>query len=206
MSQLESRRILLAVTGASGTVYAERLAEVLLPIVPRIYLLMSAAGEKVAYHELNKKASGFSLIRVLKGELTEQEKSVVRVLKNEDLFSPVASGSSVPTDMVIVPCSMGTLARISQGQSSCLIERAADVVLKQNKNLVVCPRETPLNLIHLRNMTSLVEAGARMVPPMPAFYQRPKTVDEMVDFVVGRIMEILNISHSLYPAWNSRMI
>ena len=108
--------------------------------------------------------------------------------------------------MIVMPCSMGSLARINQGISGNLLERSADVCLKQKRPLVICPRETPLSPIHLRNMLGLAEIGAHIVPAMPAFYQHPKGIADMVDFVVGRVLEVLNLPHDLYPAWNSRMV
>jgi len=200
------KRILIGITGASGSIYAERLIELLLPIVGRIYIIATEAGEQVVNHELRLKESGFCLRRVLSGELNKKEQSVIRVLDRNDFFSPVASGTSAPTSMVVLPCSMGSLARISHGLSSNLMDRAADVVMKQKKQLILVPREAPFSTIHLRNMLTLSELGVEIIPPMPAFYQNPKTVGDMVDFVVGRIMEALDIEHSLYKKWNSRMI
>ena len=199
------RRVFIGVTGASGTVYAERLIEELLPLVPRIYVVATESGRQVAAHELLSKEQGFSLLDLLEGRIQESHRDIIRVFKEDDLFAPIASGSSVPTNMVVVPCSMGTLARISQGHSSNLLERAADVVLKQKQQLIMCPRETPLNTIHLRNMLALSEMGVEMVPPVPAFYQKPQSIDDMVDFVVGRIMERLDVDHKLYRPWNARM-
>lgn len=118
-----------------------------------------------------------------------------------DLMSRVASGSSFPGPMVVVPCTMGTLAAIATGAGYNLIHRAADVALKEGIPLVLVPRETPLSLIHLRNLTAAAEAGARIVPAMPAFYGRPTSVSEMVDFVVGRILDAIGVEHRLYKAW-----
>lgn len=199
------QRILIGVTGASGAVYAERLVEVLRDKVERIYLVLTDAAQQVVRHELKAKSEGFSLARAALGELDEADRKIIRLVRNDDLFAPVASGSSAPTSMVVLPCSMGTLARIAQGISGNLLERSADVCLKQKRPLVICPRETPLNAIHLRNMLTLSEMGVHMVPAMPAFYQHPQTVGDMVDFVVGRVLEVLSLPHELYPAWNSRM-
>ena len=200
------QRILIAVTGASGSVYAERLVEVLLEQVGRIYLVMSSTAQKVMDHELSgTKEGGFSLREAAHGRVAEAHRSVLRVLNVDDLFAPVASGSSAPTAMVVLPCSMGSLARMAQGISGNLIERAADVCLKQRRPLLICPRETPLSLIHLRNMMALAEAGAQLVPTMPAFYQHPKTIEDLVDFQVGRVLELLGLGHELYPPWNRRM-
>ena len=198
-------RILVAVTGASGSVYAERLVTALLPCVPRVYLVLSETAAKVVRHELKAHDDGFSLVRAAGGEVAERERGALRLLRNDDLFAPVASGSSAPTAMVVLPCSMGTMARIAHGISSNLIERAADVCLKQKRPLLVCPRETPLSTIHLKNMLALAEAGAHIIPAMPAFYQHPKSIEDLVDFQVGRVLEGLGLPHDLYPAWNSRM-
>lgn len=198
-------RILVGVTGASGSIYAERLVEVLRDIVPRIYLVATDTGVQVVRHELKARHEGFSLVRALGGDLDEKDRGVIRICKNDDLFAPVASGSSAPTAMVVMPCSMGSMARINQGVSSNLLERAADVCLKQARKLVICPRETPLSVIHLRNMLSLAEMGVHVVPAMPAFYQGPQSIGDMVDFVVGRVLEVLGIEHELYPPWNARM-
>ena len=199
-------RIFVGVTGASGAIYAERLVQILLPQVERIYLVFTDTAKQVVKHELQRHDSAFSLVTAAEGNLTTaEERKVIRILKNDDLFAPVASGSSAPTKMVIVPCSMGTLARINHGISGNLLERAADVCLKQARSLVVVPRETPMSLVHLRNLVNLAELGARIVPAMPAFYQHPKSIEDLVDFVVGRALEMLDIPHKLYLPWNSRM-
>jgi len=198
-------RILLGITGASGTIYAERAVQCLLPKVDRLYILFTDAGREVARHELLPEHRDCLLLKFLEGEVPPEWRAKVRLLKNDDFFAPVASGSSVPSSMLILPCSMGTLARVAQGVSSNLMERAADVVLKERKRLVICPREMPLNAIHLRHMLSLTQMGAMIVPPSPAFYQKPKTMEDMIDFITGRILESLNIEHDLYARWNSRM-
>ena len=205
-NSLEERKILIAITGASGSIYAQRITEFLLTTdVGRIYLIASDAGKQVLDFELKKSNEPGSLKRIFSGELLDVEKQKIRIFKSDDLFAPVASGSSVPDTMVILPCSMGTLGRISAGMSSNLLERSADVILKQKKHLVVCPRETPFSQIHLKNMLTLSEMGVDVVPPMPAFYQKPKTIDDMVDFVVGRVCEMINLSHEFYEPWNKRM-
>jgi 4-hydroxy-3-polyprenylbenzoate decarboxylase len=200
------KRIAIGICGASGTVYAERLIEYLLPAVERIYLMITDSGEQVARHELTRDQERFSLLKFLNKEFPGGENKIVRMFSINDLFAPIASGTSAPTHMVVVPCSMGTLARISHGFSSNLLERSADVCLKQKKPLIICPRETPLNSIHLRNMLSLSEAGASILPTMPGFYHNPKNIDDLVDFVVGRIGDLLDLDLQLYQRWNQRMV
>ena len=202
------KRIFIAITGASGTIFAEQLISKLLFQVDRIYLSLSNAGRAVAHHELKKpnNDTAFSLLRLLQGEMTVHEKQIIRIFNQDDLFAPIASGSSVPTHMVVVPCSMGTLARIRSGLSSNLIERAADVVLKQKKELLICPRETPLNTIHLENMLALSRLGVRIIPITVAFYQHPKSMQELLDFMTGRILEMLGLEHQLYKQWNKRLV
>jgi len=199
------RKIMVGVTGASGAIYAERFIEQALKSVERVYLVATRAGTEVVNHELKPHVDQFSLKNALAGELSEAEKRLIRIYRIDDFFSPIASGSSVPTDMVILPCSMGTLARVATGMSTNLLDRAADVVLKEKKRLVICPRETPLNTIHLRNMLTLSEMGAYIVPPMPAFYNKPKDLDAMIDFIVGRVCDCLDLPHDLYSRWNTRM-
>ncbi|MEY4631645.1 MAG: hypothetical protein RIQ81_1765 [Pseudomonadota bacterium] len=208
-ASIPSRRLLIGITGASGSIYAERLIQQCIKTFPRIYIVATDAAVKVAEHELSRPSGdavdGFSLRQAFAGDVKPEYRDIIRLLKNDDLFAPVASGSSAPTDMVVVPCSMGSLARIAQGQSTNLLERAADVVLKQRRRLVMVPRETPLNSIHLRNMLTLSDMGVAMVPAMPAFYQYPKSVDDMIDFVVGRILELIDVDHELYRPWNARL-
>jgi 4-hydroxy-3-polyprenylbenzoate decarboxylase len=196
-------RVMIGVTGASGSIYASRVLELLSERIERVYLVVTESGEKVARHELT---SDEMLRRILEKKMTSREKLVIRYFACDDLFAPCASGTAVPDAVVILPCSMGTLSRITVGNSGNLLERAADVALKQKRKLIICPRETPLNLIHLRNMVSLVEAGADMVPLMPGFYQKPQSVDDIVNFCTGKILEQLSLTHDLYRPWNSRMM
>lgn len=202
-----TRRIAIAVTGASGSIYAERLIKSLQDKVERLYLMATDAGRSVAQHELTRRSDdNCNLLSLLDGALNENQKKVIRIFKNDDLFAPIASGSSSPTDMVIIPASMGTLARIAYGLSSNLIERTADVVLKEKKKLIIVPRETPFNTIHLENMLRLSQMGVHVVPAMPAFYNKPQSLDDAVDFVVGRVLDALTIDHDMYRRWNPRMV
>lgn len=206
IQSVKDRRIHLAVTGASGSILAERFLQFLLACgVGRIYLTISEPGQQVVDFELKSSDAVGSLKRIASKNLLDEEKEKIRFFSPSDLFAPVASGSSVPDTMVILPCSMGTLSRVAAGMSSGLIERAADVVLKQKKNLVIVPRETPLSAIHLENMLTLSKLGTHIVPPMPAFYQKPRSLDDMIDFCVGRVAEVMGLSHEFYEPWNKRM-
>ncbi|MFK7825707.1 MAG: UbiX family flavin prenyltransferase [Oligoflexales bacterium] len=201
----EEKRIVVGITGASGAIYANRLIEELLARVTRVYCIATDAGRQVSDFELNDSECSFNLKKAIAGEVEAEHRQTLRIFNNDDLFSPIASGSSAPSHMVILPCSMGSLARISNGMSSNLLERAADVALKQKIPLIICPRETPLNTIHLQNMLSLSQMGVQIVPMMPAFYQKPKTIRDLIDFMVGRILELLGLEHKLYVPWNLRM-
>lgn len=199
-------RILIAVTGASGSIYAKKLTDVLLSKVARIYLIASKTALAVCqFEEKNFPESSYSFAKLLSGNIPKEYKENLKVFSSENLFAPLASGSSAASHMIVVPCSMGTLARIRYGISANLLERAADVMLKQKKPLIICPRETPLSTIHLENMLELSRMGAHIVPTMPAFYQQPNTIEDLVDFMVGRILEVLGIDHELYQAWNKNM-
>ena len=200
------KRILLAITGASGSIYAERLLEILLTKHPeiRVYLVCTDTAVKVIHYELKDSLGDFSLRQILaaKGKGYEQ----LTLFRNDDFFTPLASGSSAPTDMVVLPCSMGTLARIRGGLSSNLLERCADVMLKQKGRLVICPRESPFNQIHLENMLDLCKMGVQLVPLMPGFYFRPTCLSDIVDFQVGKILETLEMTHDLYKPWAHRLM
>lgn len=197
-------RITVGISGASGAIYAEKLISHISESMERTYIIMTSTAEKVIQHELAGQTS--LLLRCISGDLTPTEREKIRVFKNNDLFAPIASGTSVPDAMVIVPCSMGTLGRISGGLSSNLLERAADVILKERKKLVLAVRESPLHTIHLQNMTKLSELGAIITPLMPGFYNHPSTVDDIVEFMVGKIMDQVGLSHDFYKKWNSRML
>lgn len=199
-------RIMVGVTGASGAVWAEILIRELLKSVERVYLVATDTAKKVIHHELSYQTSVFSLRSAIDGEINSEFREKIRVFSNDDFFAPIASGSASATGMVIVPCSMGTLGRIAHGVSTTLIERAADVVLKQRGDLILCPRETPLNRLHLQNMLSLHDAGAIVLPPVPAFYTLPQHIDDINHFIVGKILESLKIQHTLYRPWNARMV
>jgi len=199
-------RITVGITGASGSCYAERFIELAMAKVARIYVVMTKTSEQVIRHELSATSDKFSLIKLLEGDLAPEFREKIRFFGIDDLFAPIASGSSVADATIVVPCSMGTLARLATGMSTNLLERSADVALKQKRRLVVCPREAPYNTIHLKNMLALSQAGAQLLPLSPAFYQKPKSIADLVDFMVGRMFECIDLEHELYNRWNPRLL
>lgn len=199
---MPEQRILIGITGASGSIYAERLLQILTAKLQRVYLIVTDSGKQVVDHELRKSETEFSLRKIL----LDKKHPRVRIFANDDFFAPVASGSNAPDVAIVIPCSMGTLSRVSHGFSSTLLERVCDVVLKQKKQLILVPRETPLNTIHLNNMVRLAEAGAWLVPASPAFYHKPRVMADLIDFVVSRVLDCLDFPHDISKRWNSRML
>lgn len=195
------KQIVVAITGASGSIYGLRLVEELLRGGSRVTLLLSKSGLEVLRYETGLEWQGTA--EQLQQQMREHfgVAEALRHFAADDLFAPVASGSSAPDAVVIAPCSMGTLGRIAAGISDNLIERVADVALKERRELLLLPRETPLNQIHLQNLLRLSQAGAQIVPAMPAFYHRPTQLCELVDFMVGKLLDCLGIEHQLFPRW-----
>ncbi|MBA0921874.1 MAG: UbiX family flavin prenyltransferase [Nitrosospira sp.] len=201
----KTRVITLALTGASGMPYGIRLLEMLLTTGNQVYLLYSQAAQIVAQQEMEL---------TLSSRTKETEEFFSRrfnaatgqlhVFGREEWFAPVASGSNPTNSMVVCPCTMGTLAAISMGLDQKLIERAAGVMLKENRQLILVPREMPLSTIHLENMLKLARSGAVILPANPGFYHHPKNVQDMVDFVVARILDHLGIEHSLMQRWGEK--
>lgn len=198
---MENRHIALAMTGASGAIYGLRLCHMLLNAGHRLTMMISRTGFEVLRHEtgLDWRGNEAEVAGFLKEHF--QNGKQLGYHAEDNFFAPIASGSSAPDAMVLCPCTMGTLSRIACGNSGNLLERCADVVLKERRTLVVVPRETPLSEIHLENMLKLARMGARIVPAMPAFYQKPESVDDMVDFVVGKVLDALGMEHSLFRRW-----
>jgi 4-hydroxy-3-polyprenylbenzoate decarboxylase len=194
------KKIVVAICGASGSIYGLRLVEELLKADCRVTLLITDAGRQVLHYETGLDwPTDVEVSRELMCEHFASDQ--LRHYANNDLFAPVASGTSAPDALVIVPCSMGTLGRIAGGAGSNLIERVADVVLKEKRELLIVPRETPLSSIHLRNLLTLSECGARIIPAMPAFYRQPQTIDDLINFIVGKILDSLRINHTLFVPW-----
>jgi 4-hydroxy-3-polyprenylbenzoate decarboxylase len=196
--------ITLAWTGASGMPYGLRLLQCLLSAKVRVYLLYSSAAQIVAKQELELALPAQpAAAALLLAERFGSRPGQLTVFGREDWMSPVASGSNPADAMTICPCSLGTLGAVAAGLADNLIERAADVMLKERRPLVLVPRETPLSAIHLENMLKLARAGAVILPPCPGFYGHPQTIDELVDFVVARILDQLGVNHSLGPRWGA---
>lgn len=197
------RHLLLTITGASGSVYGLHLCRELLGQGIRVTLTVTAAGLGVLRHEtgLDWRGTEEEIRRSAREYFGGSDQ--LDCFDEGNLFAPPASGSSAPDAMVISPCSMGTLARVACGISTNLPERCADVMLKERRPLLLVPRETPLNDIHLENMLRLSRMGAVVVPAMPGFYHRPQKVEELVAFMTGKVLDLLGLEHSLYTPWGA---
>jgi len=202
MSAESGRSVAVAITGASGALYATRTLAALLERRCRIELIVTEYGRRLLRDELGEEAAVERLADYLAGKYGEGTRNGSYTLySNRDLGAKIASGSQDCEAMVVVPCSMKTLAGIAHGLSRTLVERAADVMLKERRTLIIVPRETPMSLPQLRNMTLCAEAGAVLLPAMPAFYQMPKSLDDLADFIAGKILGALGFTHDLYPKW-----
>ena len=198
----DRRRIALAITGASGAIYAVRTLAALLGRGCQVDVIVSDYGRRLLMEEVDPAIRPENLQDYLERHHGSSVRAGnMRVHANRDLGSALASGTSPIDAMVIVPCSMKTLAGVAHGLSQNLIERAADVMLKEHRRLVVVPRETPMSLPDLRNMVACAEAGAMVLPAMPAFYQKPQTLDDLAAFIAGKILNALGFEQDLFPAW-----
>ena len=196
----------VAITGASGAVYAVRLLAELLTRGGHVEVIVSDFGRRLLHDELGDAASLDRLPAYLAARYgAGVNAGTMTIHSNRDLGATLASGSHECAGMAIVPCSMKTLAGVAHGLSRSLIERAADVMLKERRPLVIVPRETPMSLPQLRNMVLCAEAGATVLPAMPAFYQLPKSIDDLADFMAGKILGALGLPHALYPPWTGRV-
>ena len=202
----DSRRdsIAVAITGASGALYATRTLAALLERRCHIELIVTEYGRRLLRDELGETAAVERLGDYLAARYGDGvHRGTFTLYSNRDLGAKIASGSQECRAMVIIPCSMKTLAGIAHGLSRTLTERAADVMLKERRTLVIVPRETPMSLPQLRNMVLCAEAGAHVMPAMPAFYQMPKTLDDLADFMAGKVLSAIGFSHDLSPRWGS---
>ena len=198
-------RVAVGVTGASGAIYAVRTIAALLELGCELEIVFSDYGRRLLMDELGPEARVDRLQQLLAeryGDGVSRGSFVIH--SNRDLGATLASGSHRCDGMVIVPCSMKTLAAVAHGLSRSLIERAADVMLKEKRRLVIVPRETPMSLPELRNLVLCAEAGAMILPAMPAFYQKPQTIDDLADFVAGKILNALGFEQQLFAAWDPR--
>ena len=185
--------LLIAITGASGVIYGKRLLEELRIKKIETHLVISEAAKKIINYELGTSVKNL-------------EKLASKVHEIDDWSSPIVSGSFTTDGMVIIPCSMKTLAGIANGFAENVILRAADVTLKEKRKLILVPRETPLNVIHLKNMLDLAKQGVLIVPAMPAYYHKPKNIEDMVNYIVGRVLDLIEIEHTLYKGWREIQI
>ena len=201
-----SGRVAVAITGASGALYAVRTLAELLARGIHVELVVSDYGRRLLRDELGDEAAIEKLAPYLESKYGDKVNAgVLTMHSNRDMGATIASGSHHCSAMVVVPCSMKTLAGIAHGLSRNLVERAADVMLKERRRLVIVPRETPMSLPALRNMVLCAEAGAMIVPAMPAFYQQPKSLDDLADFMAGKVLSALGFEHDLYPAWTGQV-
>jgi 4-hydroxy-3-polyprenylbenzoate decarboxylase len=198
----DAKQIALAITGASGAPYAKRLLEVLLAQGVSVHLMISAAGRIVLADELDwKLPARAGDVQSLLTEQFDCSSDQLKVYGEQQWSSPLASGSHRVPTMIVCPCTMGTLSAIACGQSDNLINRAADVMLKENRRLILVPREAPFSAIHLENMLKLARLGVCILPPSPGFYFNPTELSQVVDFVVARILDQSGIDHQLMPRW-----
>lgn len=192
----------VAISGASGSPYALRLLQVLLQQGHNVYLCISGDGLKIMNDESGILLKGSENdIQLAFERQFDARDGQLRYFDEDNMYTPIASGSTAVDAMVVIPCSMKALASIANGFASNLIERAADVTLKERRKLVLVPREMPLSAIHLRNMLSLAEMGAHIVPAMPGFYHHPKHLQDIVDFVVGRVLDAMGVENTIAPRW-----
>ncbi|MFN8769673.1 MAG: UbiX family flavin prenyltransferase [Neisseriaceae bacterium] len=202
--------ITLGITGASGipialTLLKELLSSKFIDDINRINLVISQAGIITIKQEvgISLSANPNQIKEILVQELTLIRNDILYVYTNSDWYSPIASGSSVSDTMVVCPCSMATLGKIAAGIGDDLIGRAADVIIKERRNLILVPRETPLNAIHLSNMQRLAELGVSILPPVPAFYNHPKTIEDIINFIVSRILDQMGLDNKISIRWSN---
>ena len=204
---MSSERVTLAITGASGAQYGLRLLQCLTAAGVEVFFLMSRAARVVIATETRVQIpDDLEEMTSLLSSYTRSKPGQIKVFDLEDWMSPVASGSGAPSSMVVCPCSTSTLSAIACGASNNLIQRAADVTLKERRKLILVPRETPLSEIHLEHMLKLTRMGAVVLPAAPGFYNKPESIDELVDFVVARIMNQLGLEQNLMPSWGENQL
>lgn len=197
---MKRKKFIIAITGASGTIYGLRLISMLMAFPADVFVLISGAGRAVLHHETDFSGGSLSDYFKKKG-ISGHGEARLQEIGATDFFAPMASGSFRHDGMAVAPCSMNTLAALAHGVTSNLIHRAGDVCLKERRKLILLPRETPLSVIHLKNMVRLAEAGAVILPPMPGFYTRPQTMEDLVDSVAARVLDHLGVDHPYSARW-----
>ncbi|MEW6162739.1 MAG: flavin prenyltransferase UbiX [Nitrospirota bacterium] len=199
------RTYTIAITGASGSIYGVRLLEYLLKKRHKVYLTITKEGSFIMKEEVGYDWQGSEedIEKKIKKDLKMHGASL-SFFDEENLSAPISSGSAKVEAMVVIPCSMKTLSGIAHGYANNLVERAADVMIKEDRPLILVPRETPLNSIHLRNMLILSEMGVKIIPAMPAFYSHPEKISDLIDFVVGKVLDSLRIENSLFRRWKEK--
>ncbi|NQT10845.1 MAG: UbiX family flavin prenyltransferase [Desulfobacteraceae bacterium] len=200
-----NKKIIVAICGASGSIYGIRLLKALLNKPVNIYLFISNAGLKILEYENGYSGKDFISFLKDKGVAIHKDANL-NIYEQDDFFAPPASGSFRHDGMVIAPCSMKTLAAIASGVADNLIHRAADVSLKEKRPLILLPRETPLSAIHIKNMYKLAMSGATIMPPSPSFYSNPKNISDLVDSVIARVLDHLKIEHDLSKEWGDSIV
>lgn len=198
MNETRRKSWIVGITGASGSIYGVRLTECLLRLGYDVHLVITNAGWRVIKEELDWQIGNREAVLEEKFGGAEGK---VHYYPISDIGANIASGSYLVEGMIIMPCSMGTLSSVAHGSSDNLMARAADVMLKEGRTLVLVPRETPLHAIHLENMLKLSKLGVKIIPAMPAFYFKPQTLDDMVNFLVGKVLDNLRIEHQLFKRW-----
>ena len=196
------KNYIVAITGASGSIYGIRLVEELLKAESNVSLVVSDTGKKVLLHETGLDLCGSEQWAIKNVAKCFGTNNHVSLLDNHNLFASIASGSHINDGMIVVPCSMGSLSRFATGSSQNLIERAVDVMLKEKRRLILVPRETPFNQVHLENMLKLSRMNVDITPAMPAFYQKPRSAEDLINFVVGKILDLLGTEHQLFERWS----
>jgi 4-hydroxy-3-polyprenylbenzoate decarboxylase len=194
------KKFIVAITGASGSIYGFYLVAALMKFPVEVFVLISGSGRQVAAHETDYTSGSIAEYLEQTG-VSFHEQASLNEIDPSDFFAPIASGSFQHHGMVVAPCSMNTLAAISSGITDNLIHRSADVCLKEKRPLILLARETPLSLIHLKNMTRAAKAGAVILPPSPGFYTRPQTIDDLVNSIVARVLDQLHLDHDISTRW-----
>ncbi len=188
---MRNLEFIIALTGASGIIYGVQLLKYFKKMRIKTHLIISEPAKVIIKHELNM-------------DIKEVKKFADFTYDPHDFTAPIASGSYRSDGMIIIPCSMKTLSAIANGYADNLITRAAECMLKERKPLILVPRETPLSIVHLKNMVKAAEAGAIIIPAMPAFYHKPKTIEDLINFVIGKVLDMLGIQHDLYKRWGEK--